>query len=58
MVAFDALNGDMKWERSAIGKISDIHLISRKEGTNVALVIESSDVKKTRIAEYDRINKK
>lgn len=49
-----ASNGKVNWERSAIGRISDLHLIQRKEGINAALVIDSTDEKKTRIGEYYR----
>ena len=52
VATFEAENGKMIWERSAVGHIGDIHLINRKEGTNVALIIDSMDVRKTRIAEY------
>lgn len=47
----DAETGAITWERSAIGNIGDVHLMNRKEGTNVALVIDSTDAKKTRVAE-------
>ena len=48
----DSKTGAISWERAAIGHIGDIHLIHRKESTNVALVIDSTDTKKTRVAEY------
>ncbi len=47
----DANNGNIEWERSAIGFVGDAFVTERKEGANVALVIDSTDVQKTRIAE-------
>jgi hypothetical protein len=51
IAGLDAKTGAVTWQRSAIGKISDMYLMERKEGTNVALLIDSQDVKKLRIAE-------
>ena len=48
---FETSTGAMKWQRSAIGTIERV-FISQRETPNVALVIKSNDVKKTRIAEY------
>ena len=49
--ALESATGAISWQRSAIGRIGDIHLIEHKEGANVALVIDSMDTKKTRVAE-------
>jgi len=43
--------GEIIWERSAIGFVSDFQIIERPEQPNVALVINAMDAKKTRIAE-------
>ncbi len=50
-----AATGAIQWERSAIGHIGDIFSIGRKGQTNVGFVIDSTDTKKTRIAEYPRL---
>jgi hypothetical protein len=47
----DRVTGEIIWERSAIGFVSDFQVIRRPEQPNVALVINAMDVKKTRIAE-------
>ena len=52
VTAMDAATGAMKWERSAIGHIGDIFTIKRGDHINAALVIDSTDMKKTRIAEF------
>lgn len=47
----DKKTGEIVWERSAIGFVSDFQVIRRPEQPNVALVINAMDVRKTRIAE-------
>jgi hypothetical protein len=50
---FDGKTGVMKWQRSAIGGIEKVFVTeTQRKEPNVALVIKSFDVKKTRISEY------
>lgn len=48
----EAATGAMKWQRSAIGQIEKAFVRQRAGVPFVALAIKSTDVKKTRIAEY------
>jgi len=51
--ALDKNDGNIKWERAAIGSIEDIYLV---RDDNLALVIDSVETHKTRIAEYNFTN--
>jgi len=51
--ALDKNNGNIKWERAAIGSIEDIYLVRNE---NLALVIDFVETHKIRIAEYHFTN--
>lgn len=47
MFALEEKNGEVKWERAAMGRIGDIYLVH----DNIALIIDSTETSRTRIAE-------